>query len=170
MDALNRAQELGDDSAEVYWMFGRVHMQQNDLAAAESAFRQALEVAPDDWKSHSDLGFTLYQLGEDLEGALSEANAALALDPDSASEYATQALVYYDQGDVQAALSAAKRAVELDAEMVPALYVMGACYRDKGQLSQAAECFQSAIEHAGPWRFQQLYASRAQEALSALEQ
>ncbi|MBC8255116.1 MAG: tetratricopeptide repeat protein, partial [Ardenticatenia bacterium] len=168
LEALNRAKELGDQSVEVYWMLGRVHLQKYDLAAAESAFRQALKLAPDDSGNHSYLAFTLYHLG-DLEEALSEANAALTLNSDSALAYETLALVHYDQGDVEAALTAAHRAVELEPQMVPALYVIGACFRDLGQVSQAAEYFRLAIERAGPMRFQQLYASRAQEELSALE-
>ena len=139
------------------------------MAAAEATFRQALGLAPDDPRNHSDLAFTLYQLG-DLEGALSEANAALTLNLDSASAYGILALVHYDQGDVEAALTAANRAVELEAQTVSALYVMGLCYRDMGEVSQAVEYFQLAIDRARPMRFQQLYANRAQEALSALEQ
>jgi len=167
-EALNRAKELDDQSAEVYWMFGGVHLQKYDLAAAESAFRQALELAPDDPEIRSDLAFTLYHLG-DLEGALSEANTALTLDPDSASAHEVLALVYHDQGNIEAALAVAHRVVELEPQLAPALYVIGACYRDQGQVSQAIEYFRLAIERAGPMRFQQLYASRAQEELSALE-
>ncbi len=168
LDALDRARELDGEEVRVYWALGRVHLQRDDLVAAVAAFHQALELAPDDGDTHADLAFTLYHLG-DLEGALSEVDTALTLNPDSASAYETLALVYFDQGDVEAALTAAHRAVELYPQTVPALYVVGCCYRDQGDASQAAEYFRLAIERAGPMRFQQLYASRAQEALLALE-
>lgn len=72
------------DPALTLYRTGEQHMQAGELALAATAFRQALELAPEFAEAHANLGYVLDQSGD-----LAEAEAcylrALALAPDNAT-------------------------------------------------------------------------------------
>ncbi len=61
-------------------------LNQNQLPQAESAFRKAIELAPENSEAHRGLGLTLWSAGKSRE-ALQELNTAIRLDPDDAEAH-----------------------------------------------------------------------------------
>lgn len=86
---------------------------------AETAFRAALPLEPQDWAAHVDLGRCLYEQGRD-EAAEAAIRAGLALAPaqarapDQALAHRQLALVLRRRGDDAEADAAERRAVALD--------------------------------------------------------
>ena len=59
-------------------MVGLSHLQRNQLAEAESAFKKLTRLAPDDPAGHADLGLTYLQMGRHEE-AIAELQTAIEL-------------------------------------------------------------------------------------------
>jgi tetratricopeptide (TPR) repeat protein len=82
---------------------------------AETTLREALVADPDSAYAHGLLSFTLYQLDRNVE-ALREAEAAIALAPNDASNYYYQALALLALQRLRSAMSAIEEAIRLNPE------------------------------------------------------
>jgi protein O-mannosyl-transferase len=107
-------------------------------------YRTTLELNPDSWMGHHNLGATLAEAGLTQE-AISEYEAALRLKPDDAlAEYDLgNALV--KQGSTAEALRHYQHALELLPGYVKALYAVGNVLAQSGHISEAIDYFREAI-------------------------
>jgi adenylate cyclase len=82
--------------------------------AAESLARRAMTLDPTDAEAHSTLGAVIWYSRSDYEGALAEAELALALSPNLSSAHATRAAALIFSGHPRVGLVALERAIRLD--------------------------------------------------------
>jgi tetratricopeptide (TPR) repeat protein len=111
-DAAKPRWEPSPRSAEPY-NIGADALNAGDTAAAEAAFRQALEQEPDCGMALLGLGMALLRQDRDAEAAEALAEAG-ALFPDRAEVLAQQSEAAFAAQDFERALALGQRAVELD--------------------------------------------------------
>ncbi len=72
------------------------------LDAAERAYRRSLELAPNDYQVHNNLG-TVFEVRGQYDEALAEYETALRLNPEAAESYRNRAMIRLRWGDLQGA-------------------------------------------------------------------
>ena len=85
-----------------WFNLGLIHLQEQNFAKAEAAFRGASRLDPDLTEAHIQLGTVLLQQDR-LDGAEKALLKAIAADSKSAAAYGSMALVYLKRGDTQGA-------------------------------------------------------------------
>lgn len=149
-----RAGELDPGSAAASHVLGLVHLNRNDLATAEAAFREAVRLQPDFAEAYNDLGGTLVRLHQP-----DEALAAFRRAADTG-----HALALYNLGNLylrekrdpvraREVLERAGRHAPASAETWNAL---GVAYAQQGEFQRAMGAWDHALrldsEHAGARR------------------
>jgi Flp pilus assembly protein TadD len=112
--------------------WGLALLEQGRLEAAETRFRQACDLAPDDPHAHAELGHVLLRRGR-LALARASLERALALAPDDLAARINLAAVLRGLGDVRGAETAYRRALDHDPEGAVALDGLIALLREHGQ-------------------------------------
>lgn len=87
------------DNPRAFVHLGTAYLREDQAAAAEQAFRAALQLAPDNGEAHANLGTLLLQAGR-IEAAIAEHRAAVQALPTAAAVHASlgQALIAAGQG------------------------------------------------------------------------
>jgi tetratricopeptide (TPR) repeat protein len=80
----------------------------------------------------------------DLDGAIHECRAAIAIDPDYAPAYANLAKALLSQNKVTEALDAANQAVKVAPDYALGHFELARALEQMGNLSQAAQEYQTA--------------------------
>jgi len=119
------------------------HLQAGEHAAAERAFRQALEAAPDSAVARSKLGVVLAQQGR-LDEAIAEFSKALSLRPTYAPAYSNLGNAYREKGMLSEALVAYERALAIDPDYAIAHQNLGILYKQMGRVGDAVDHFKKA--------------------------
>jgi len=122
---------------------GERHLQAADYAAAEAAFRRAVEAAPDSGVAHSKLGVALAHQGR-LDEAIAEFSKAVALEPTYAPAYSNLGNAYRALGRLGEALTAYERALAVDPDYWIAHQNLGALYKQMGRVGEAVAHFKAA--------------------------
>jgi len=130
--------------ADAHYNRGVALHKQGRVAEAESAYRAALAVSPDDKDALNNLSVALRQLGR--EGETYEILTQLVtLDPSNAAGHNNLGLAYLARGETQAAAASFARALKLAPSMVQAMNNLGSAHVALGNRVAAEARFREAI-------------------------
>ena len=118
--------------------------QKGELDAAEIAYQQIIESAPNHVGSIHNLGLILYQRGQ-IDDAIAMYNRALEIAPNYDEAYNNLGVALEEQGHLAEAHDAYQRAVQLKPDYVTALVNLGDVLRKRLQESQAEEKYRQAL-------------------------
>ncbi|MEM7244132.1 MAG: tetratricopeptide repeat protein [Acidobacteriota bacterium] len=139
---LARTQDEGDGAVVA---FNRgLDLEDSDLAAAESAYRQAVELDPDMIDARVNLGRLLHERGRPHD-AVPIYEAALQLDEDDALLHFNLAVALEDSRQELRALTHYRRAIALDERFADAHFNLASLCE---QLGEAAEALRHYREYA----------------------
>ncbi|HVN82709.1 MAG TPA: tetratricopeptide repeat protein, partial [Terriglobia bacterium] len=129
---------------------GLSQMEDNRLAEAAAAFRQAAGKAPDDYRPEYFYALTLVRGGgrgdpEKRKEIISALERAIALNPDDPESRVALGLTYQAAGQLEPATKELEKALELDPKNATALYQLGLIYRKQGKV-EAAQRLLSTFE------------------------
>jgi tetratricopeptide (TPR) repeat protein len=128
----------------VYYYLGKSLFGSGDLARAEQAFRQALELQPKMRGCHFYLG-NIAVKNEDYASAVTEFEGELALSPESDSVLLNLGQARAKGGDADGALAAFQKAVQVNPEKSEAYLQMAGIYEQRGEKDKAEEMYQQVI-------------------------
>lgn len=140
----------GDARALVEW--GTAAYKKNYDAEAAEAFRQAVELEPDNAEAHYKLGLAYHALGKDEDSEKSFEKAARAYDkladknPKDAGAHFYLGLAYAKLGEYEDAVKAYKQAVKLDEEDDEKFYELGVAHCKLAQYKEGIKAFEKALE------------------------
>jgi len=112
---------------------------------AETAFRRAVELSPDDADAHNNLGKTLQDLGQ-LESAVASYRRALEIKPDYAEALSNLGNALQKLGQLESAVSSCRRALEIKPDYAEAHFNLGNALQDLVQLESAVASYRRALE------------------------
>jgi predicted Zn-dependent protease len=115
---------------------GLIYENQQNLVAAEEAFRKALALQPNNTEILTDLGELLYKKG-DFDAALDRLGLAAAQRPGSIRIEFLLARTYQVQGRLEEARDRYRRILDLDPGHEDSLYQLGLVYGSMNDLAQA---------------------------------
>jgi tetratricopeptide (TPR) repeat protein len=102
---------------DVWFLRGTLRLDQGDYLAAIDDLSRALTLGPEEPAVLlRTRGLAWIRLGQ-LERALEDTNAALALQPEDAVTYNNRGVIFRDQGNVEQAEADLRRALEIDPEL-----------------------------------------------------
>lgn len=107
--------------------------------------RENVRTAPQNADDRLKLAEGLYRIG-DLDTAIDECRAAIALKPDHAQAHLQLGLALMAKQDWRAAVMELKEATKLDQELTQAHYNLGTAYYTTGNLKAAIQSYQQALE------------------------
>ncbi len=119
-----------NNSAAEWYAFAD-EIEATDPAAAENAYRTAIEIAPDFADAHLNLGRLLHAVGA-VRDALEEYRTALAIDPSDATTLFNIGVACQDLGRTEEAIAAYKSALELAPRFADARFNLAALYEREG--------------------------------------
>lgn len=123
---------------------GNQQLASGELAAAESSYRRALELEPQNVRAHNNLGQVLIRLGHAAEAAASY-ERAIAIDPTYALAYHNLGIALQQQALEERALAAYDRATQLQPALAEAWCNRGAVLLELGRASEALSSYGQAL-------------------------
>ena len=114
-----------------------------DFAGAESEYRQAIRLAPNNPETHSSYATFLTAMGR-TEEALNELKIAQQFDPQSLSFSANIAWTLYIAGRFDEAEAQLKEVLRRDPNYARAYMTLGEIYLEEGKFNEALEALQKA--------------------------
>jgi len=141
---VQKALELDPDLAHGHITLGAVSLFGDwNWRLAESHFRRAIELNPNDAEAHRTYSYYLAALGREGE-ALAEVRRSQELDPLYITTQITAGWVFYYAGQYDLAIEQCRKAVELVPNSPGGYDCLGSAYRAKGMYDQAiAACSQA---------------------------
>ncbi len=137
--AIQRALEIDDSLGEAYAAIGISKCYYNwDLKGAESDYRRAVELNPNDATAHHWLAELLAMQGR-FDESISEYDRAISLDPLSPAIRADKAFTYYYARDYDKALELLNIANKLDPDFLHTYDFLDAVYKAKGMYPDAID-------------------------------
>jgi eukaryotic-like serine/threonine-protein kinase len=124
---------------------GYLHKHAWDSAAAERAYRRALELDPDYPTAHHWYGNLLTSIGR-FEEAIAHKRKAVELDPLIPQHSNSLGATFLAAGRLDEALEAIRDAIELDSMFSGAHANLGSYYEATGRLDEAVRHYQRAAE------------------------
>lgn len=134
-----------DDSARVYFLQALKSKQEGDLLHAESLFRKAVNLEPQNPDFHFELG-NLFIERNNLRGARMEFEQVVMIAPDRLAAHYNLGLVYRELGMMGEARSQFRKVLELDPSNVKAQLQIGYVYQEEGFFEDARQAFETARE------------------------
>jgi tetratricopeptide (TPR) repeat protein len=132
------------DNAFYIGMLGNAYIRVGQLLEAESAFKRSLELEPNLWMAHADLGLVYTKL-EQYDKGIQHLEKAISLKPSHAQSHANLVVCLISTDQHKEAMACAKKAVRLDPKN-PHLYdSIGCALAEMGQLSEAVPYFEKAM-------------------------
>lgn len=119
--------------------------EKNDLDAAIPEWRKAVELNPDEDRSHFNLAVALERKGL-LQEAAEHYRTAIKIEPDQAAAYANLAGILERTGAAEAAFELYRKAVEVDPENPAAQTNLAAALVTRGRTEEALEHGRLALE------------------------
>lgn len=148
----NHLRSLGSDEARVRarWslvlgFFGDRARGGGDVAAAATIYRKALEVDPDNPRTHQSLGVAQSQAGAFADAAAS-LRQSLALAPRQPLTLVNLGIALSSQGDKEGAITAYRQALGLNAHEPLAWFNLGNAYFELGRQGEAEAAYAKAVE------------------------
>jgi len=134
---------MGEAEAKPFLDQGERELAAGQYAAAELAFRQAVEAAADSAVAHSKHGVALVHLGR-LDEAIAEFSRAIALQPSYGAAYSNLGNAYREKGQLTEAVAAYQRAIAIDPDYWIPHQNLGALYKQMGRVGEAVAEFKTA--------------------------
>jgi tetratricopeptide (TPR) repeat protein len=145
-EALALARQLEKDYPDVYWLVeGRGQMSRGHFAAAERAFRKAVELAPESVDARFDLGTVLFEQ-RNYPAAADCFRKVTELEPGHGPAYLRLGHCLADQGDRAEALRAFEAAVRYMPQHAEARREFGALLAREGRPDEAATQLRHALQ------------------------
>jgi tetratricopeptide (TPR) repeat protein len=114
-------------------------------ANAIVAFRQALEIKPDDAMTLLNLGMTYSHAG-DLENAITCYQQAAKLAPDNAMIFVNWGIALRRRGNAQAAIETYHQAIDINPHQALAYFNLGNVFYESGDFAKAIPAYEKAVE------------------------
>jgi DNA-binding winged helix-turn-helix (wHTH) protein/Tfp pilus assembly protein PilF len=144
-----KALELDDGLAEAHVSLALIKYRHDwDWAGAESEFKRALELNPNDATAHHMYGMYLTAVGRFHE-ASTELQRAQEIDPLSLIISSAMGAVFYFAGEYERAQDQLNETLELDADFGVARYFLARTYEQKRMYSEAIAEYDQLIRRAG---------------------
>ena len=144
-----KAIALDNHLAGAHGTLGMVkHFYDWDWQGAETEFKRAIEMSPNDADVRQYYSYHLSAMGR-FDEALDLMKQALELDPLSLEKNAGIGEVYYFRRDFDGALEHYKKALEMDANSGFLQWAIGNVYARKGMYSEAIAAYRKAIPLSG---------------------
>ena len=143
------ARDLGLESVGLFVALGRAYLETGDTASARETLAGAARFAPFDSDVHYWLGLALF-VDRDFTGAVTEANAVLALAPASVEALSLRAASRMNLGEWQAAIDDFAAAYALDETYAEALFGIAQVYLLEGRPLDAARALEEYLAAAPP--------------------
>jgi len=124
--------------ARLYAIIGQAYHAQFDLDGAAKAYRQRVQIAPNDRDAHFDLA-EVYRGQDKLDEARVEYLAAAMIDPMSAKAFGMLGQVEAAAGRDEEAVAMLRRAVTLDAGLLEARYALSRALLRLGRTEEAQQ-------------------------------
>jgi TolB-like protein/DNA-binding winged helix-turn-helix (wHTH) protein/Tfp pilus assembly protein PilF len=140
LSALQLDQSVSDAHRDLAWL---QMYERNDPAGAEAEFRRALELNPDDARTHHWYATMLSDLRRYNE-AVKEASIGYELDPRSAHSAASYGAILVEAGDVDHGKQMLDLALKLDPEYEAAWGYMGRAYLRMRKFDESAAAYNHA--------------------------
>ncbi len=121
-------------------LFGNALFHKGKLVEAESRYRMALDIDPNNIDLMYDLGIVLYYQARVTE-ALAQLKKVLTADPEYSPAHYRIGLTYYHLGEFDEAVSHLKTCVELTPDYEMAHYHLGVVLAKTGKLDEAVKQF-----------------------------
>ena len=115
-------------------------------AGAVTTMRRALELDPDDAEALNFIGYTLADMGEQLDEAQALVGRALAADPDNGSFLDSMGWVLLKRGDLPGAVATLEKAEAASGPEPTVLEHLGDAYRRSGRDADAARAWRRAVQ------------------------
>jgi tetratricopeptide (TPR) repeat protein len=131
-------------SATVYDLLGDAHLQAHEYAKAEEAYKQAVDLDPDEPSHRKGLAQTLLA-EEKFPDALKEYQKLAETDPDSAENYLRMSQIYRHMSQFDKAESSIVKAKQMAPGNLEILYNEALLYDAEGRLDDAAHVLADAI-------------------------
>ena len=128
----------------------RILLDTEQLDEAEISYRREIELTPEHFGPHHNLGVLLNRIGRHAE-SIELFKRAISLNPNSAASYWSLGVAYTSFDDTSEECRALARgnfekAIALEPGVPELHYSLGFCYRHDGQLDRALTSFDRAIE------------------------
>jgi tetratricopeptide (TPR) repeat protein len=145
-ETLRRVIASGRESSEDYNLLAWCLYKQDDFKSAAGALDKAIALDPSDESNYVDGGMMLLE-HHLVEAALTAAEKALEVAPDSYRAHRLKALAEFKLGRVSDAEKLYARAAELNPSDAEAIAGLATAQLDKGNAHQAEETLQQGIRH-----------------------
>lgn len=144
LDAFERARRQGTPPVQAYLDLAHIHLQRDDRTAAIDAYRQALDLAPDNAAVALELA-DLYLQGGQAVAAEAAVRQALATDPQGSGPHFYLGVTQVLTGERELAQSSFVRSLEAGDWPAPAFLDLGAAFQEVGDLERAAAAYLEAL-------------------------
>lgn len=147
--ALEKANAIAPTSAEVQYLLAVNEQSQNNIEAARTYVKKAVELDPQHYRSLVFLGEQLLHEGQTAD-SLKYLEGAVKADPTAWRPHALYAEAYLRQGSNNEAIQEAQRAQDLGhARAAGVVPILAAAMRNQGQTAEATALLQKYVdEHA----------------------
>ena len=143
-----RALMLDPTSVETRLILARSLLSQGCTEEAIHEFEHILNQQPRDRDTLEIISTALERLGR-LDKAVNAVQKALAIDPESASNWFRLALLDYQQGNLKLALKHSQKCTNLRPDFEPVCVLQGDLFRAMGKLNDALASYESVIGNRG---------------------
>lgn len=132
-------------SADAYFNLGNALQQAGFYERAQSAYRAALELAPEDPEILNNYGASLLHDGRTHE-AIAALQRVTALRPNDPEAYTNLGMAHHIDEDFQAAEQQYRRALEVDPDYFQAVFNMAQIYQTQGNDARATQYYKRYLE------------------------
>jgi len=119
-----------------------------DWSGAESEFKRALEISPNDGTVHQRYGASLLTFGR-LDDYLAETKRARELEPTSLIINSLVGRAFYYTRQYDQAINELRKTLDMDPNFVSALWYIGWAYEQKSMYTEAIDALQKASRLSG---------------------
>lgn len=136
---------LTPDQAQSWFFLGQMHLQNDDLAAAQTAFETAQSLGSNNYELHIGLAY-IYRQQKQWSQALTHYQQAITLKPDQHWDHFYTGLMYwYAENDLTQAQHHTLIAIELDPSNPTAHRQLGQIYEAQNLQQQAIDSYNATL-------------------------
>lgn len=142
---IDKAQNLGYESADISYFRGMVYLLAGDYSKAEKQYNYAISANDKYANAYCDRG-TAHFLRENYKAAIDDYTTAITINPSATYAYVFRAQAKTESGNINAALNDIKTALEIAPDDYDLINARGQLYAKNKQYDKAAADFDALIE------------------------